>query len=170
MDVMRVPTGLLALLIAIFPLIAAAQGTEVAFGGLRQDSSLPVEVTADQLQVSQADGTAVFTGHVVVGQGEMRLSADKVDVEYATKGGEPTGRISRLHATGNVVLVNGAEAAEAREALYSIDQSNIVMTGDVLMTQGQNALSGQRLVVDLNTGIGRMEGRVKTIFQSGADE
>ena len=41
------------------------------------------------------------------------------------------------------------------------------MTGDVILTQGPNALSGERLIVDLTSGTGRMEGRVRTIFQTG---
>lgn len=166
----KVRVGLVALSLLLLPALALAQGAQVAFGALRQDPTLPVEVTADELRVDQSKGTATFTGNVVVGQGEMRLSADRVDVEYATEGNDPTGRISRLHATGNVVLVNGAEAAEARDAVYTIDSGSIVMTGDVLLTQGQNALAGQRLVVDLTTGTGTMEGRVKTIFQTGTSE
>ena len=65
------------------------------------------------------------------------------------------------------MLVNGAEAAEAQKAVYAVDRGSIVMSGSVLLTQGQNALSGERFVVDLGSGTGRMEGRVKTIFQTG---
>lgn len=142
-----------------------AQGANVAFGALKHDSSLPVEIAADQLQINQETGKAVFRGNVEVGQGEMRLAAAVVEVEY--EGGESsTGKVQRLHATGGVTLVSGAEAAEAREAVYTIGSSQIVMTGDVLLTQGQNALSGQKLVVDLDKGTGVMEGRVRTVFKS----
>ncbi|MGR3792501.1 LptA/OstA family protein [Vannielia litorea] len=145
-----------------------AQGANVAFGALKHDSSLPVEIAADQLQINQETGKAVFRGNVEVGQGEMRLAAAMVEVEY--EGGESaTGKVSRLHATGGVTLVSGAEAAEAREAVYTIGSSEIVMTGDVLLTQGQNALSGQKLVVDLDKGTGVMEGRVRTVFRSDAE-
>ena len=41
------------------------------------------------------------------------------------------------------------------------------MEGDVLLTQGQNALSSQKLRIDLNAGTGRLEGRVETIFMPG---
>lgn len=162
--------GLAAVALAIMPILASAQGTPVAFGGLQHDSELPVEVTADQLNVDQAAGTAIFTGDVLVGQGTMRLSANRVKVEYATENGEVTGRISEMQATGDVVLVNGAEAAESEKAVYTIDTGSVVMTGNVLLTQGQNALSGDRLVIDLDTGKGVMEGRVKTIFQTGSTE
>ena len=42
------------------------------------------------------------------------------------------------------------------------------MEGDVLLTQGQNALSSEQLSIDLNAGTGRLEGRVKTIFVPGS--
>ncbi len=161
-------SGLLALLLMLLAPMVLAQGAEVAFGGLKQDSSLPVEITSDELRLDQAAGTAVFTGNVRVGQGEMRLSADRVAVEYGAENGIQTGRIARLLATGNVVLLSGGEAAEAQKAVYTIDSGNIVMTGGVVLTQGQNALSGERLVVDLQSGTGTMQGQVKTIFQPGS--
>ncbi|SDW77334.1 lipopolysaccharide transport periplasmic protein LptA [Litoreibacter albidus] len=149
--------------------MAHAQGASVAFGGLKHDASLPVEITADELTVDQTTGSAVFSGNVVAGQGEMRLSASRVQVQYATENGEATGRIDQLIATGSVTLVNGAEAAEAEKAVYSVDAANIVMTGNVILTQGVNALSGEKLTVDLNTGSGRMSGRVRTIFRTGGN-
>jgi lipopolysaccharide export system protein LptA len=148
---------------ALFPALSLAQGANVAFGGLKQDTTLPVEVSADQLAVNQADGTAEFTGNVLVGQGQMRLSAGRVKVEYTSDGSG----IARLFATEGVTLINASDAAEAREAVYTIDTGTVVMTGDVLLTQGANALSGQKLVIDLTAGTGVMEGRVQTVFQPG---
>ena len=49
-----------ALYFAILSSAVLAQGAEVAFGGLQQDTSLPVEISADRLTISQADGTANF--------------------------------------------------------------------------------------------------------------
>jgi lipopolysaccharide export system protein LptA len=157
---------LAAAIFAGLPAVLAAQGTSVAFGAFTHDSKLPVEVTADSLSVDQADGSAVFQGNVVIGQGEMRITAGRVKVIYAN-GSDATGEIDRLEASGGVTLVSGAEAAEARDAVYSIDAGTIVMTGDVLLTQGRNALSSQKLTVNLNSGTGVLEGGVKTILQTG---
>lgn len=143
---------------------ALAQSAGITFGGIKADTTQPVEVSADTLSVNQTDGSAVFSGNVVVGQGQMRLAAAEVRVEYST--GDQR-RIERLHATGGVTLVSGPDAAEAAEAVYTIDSGQVVLTGSVLLTQGQNALSGDRLTVDLKTGSGRMDGRVKTILQTG---
>lgn len=139
---------------------AIASAQNVAFGTVKADPTLPVEVTADNLDVNQADGTAEFVGNVIVGQGEMRLSANRVLVVYD----EQNSGIDRLQATGNVVLVSGPDAAEAQRADYTIDSGVIVMTGDVLLTQGANALTSERMTVNLITGTAQMKGRVKTII------
>jgi len=139
---------------------AMAQQANIAFGGMTQDTSLPVEVDADSLSINNADGSAVFTGNVIVAQGEMRLTAGEVRVEYTADGGG----IKTLHASGGVTLINTADAAEAQDAIYTIESGNVVMTGDVLLTQGANAISGQKLVINLKDGTGVMEGRVKTVF------
>lgn len=162
--------SILGIVFALCTSIAVhAQGANVAFGGLKHDASLPVEITADELTVDQATGSAVFVGNVVAGQGEMRLSAGRVQVQYAVVNGQATGDIDKLLASGGVTLVNGGEAAEAQSAVYSVSSGEIVMTGDVILTQGPNALSGEKLTVDLNTGKGQMTGRVKTIFQTGGN-
>lgn len=145
--------------------LAAAQGMEVGFGGLRIEPDLPVEVTADQLDVDQQTGEAVFSGNVLISQGEMRLSAQRVEVIYA----QQEGRIARMEATGGVTLVSGQDAAEAARAEYSIEDGTILMSGDVLLTQGSSAISAEEMTVDLTAGTARMTGRVRTLLQTGSD-
>ncbi|MDU8927827.1 lipopolysaccharide transport periplasmic protein LptA [Alisedimentitalea sp. MJ-SS2] len=143
------------------PVAALAQGAQIAFGNVKQDTTKPVEVTADNLAVNQNDGTAVFTGNVLIGQGQMRLSAPKVQVYYNEKGD----RIERMKATGGVTLVSGEDAAEASQADYSIDSGMIHMSGDVLLVQKTSAISADRMVVDTKAGTANMQGRVKTVLQ-----
>jgi lipopolysaccharide export system protein LptA len=156
-------SAITVILIALWGVPALAQ--QIAFGGIRGDSTAPVEITADTLTVDQTTGIATFAGNVLIGQGEMRLSAAEVLVEY----GESTSDISKLRASGGVTLVSGAEAAEAQEAVYTLKDSLVVMTGDVLLTQGQNIMAGQSLTVNLTTGTGNMAGRVRTVLQPGSN-
>lgn len=143
------------------PGFAVAQGAQIAFGDTQQDASAPVEVTADDLSINQSDGTAVFTGNVLIGQGEMRLSAPRVLVVYL----QDQSGISRLEATGGVTLVSGEDAAEASEADYNIETGLIELEGDVLLVQGPNALTAEKMFVDTRAGTARMSGRVKTVLQ-----
>jgi lipopolysaccharide export system protein LptA len=150
---------LLPLLLAAGP--ALGQGADITLGGLRQDTSLPVEVTADALSIDQQSGRAVFTGNVVIGQGTMRLSAPRVLVVYL----EDQSGIEELRASGGVVLVSGEDAAEAREADYNLQSGMIVLRGDVLLLQGDNAISSEAMTVNTNSGTARMSGRVRTLLQ-----
>src|SRR5919106_2050282 len=97
--------------------MAAAQDTQVPFGGFSHDASLPVEITSDALELDQAAGTATFTGEVKVGQGALRLAADRIEVFYVDTAGSGTGEVQRMVATGAVTLTNGTEAAEADRAV-----------------------------------------------------
>lgn len=152
---------LLALL-AVNPVAAVAQ-TAIDLTGLKQDTSLPVEVTADSLAVDQGTGKAIFTGNVQVVQGEMTISAGEARVEYT-----PDGKgIDRVLFFGRVMFASPTDAAEADEAVYTIASGEVVMTGDVLLTQGTTTISGARLVYNLDAGTGSMEGRVQTVFVPG---
>lgn len=140
-----------------------AQETQVAFGSSSADPSLPVEVTSKTLNVNQEDGSAEFVGDVVVIQGEMRLTAERVLVIYNK---ERSG-IERMEATENVVLVSPPDAAEGDWAEYTIDSGVIVMKGNVLLTQGPSIISGDQMNANLTSGTATMTGRVKTILQQG---
>jgi lipopolysaccharide export system protein LptA len=135
----------------------------VAFGTVQDNSGLPVEVTADNLSVDQNTGIAIFTDNVVIVQGEMRLSADRVLVVYDTQ----AQGIQRIEATGNVVLISGEDAAESERADYNVDDGTIVMLGNVLVVQGPSTLTGDRMTVQLDDGTAQMSGRVKTVLQTG---
>ena len=142
-----------------------AQQTNVSFGGLKGDPTLPVAVEADSLDVNQNDGTALLQGSVVVSQGEMQLSADRVFVVYNSQ----ARGIERLEAEGNVLLVSGPDAAESNRAEYTIDSGVVVMTGNVLLTQGPAAITGDRMTVQLTEGTAQMTGRVRTVLQPQQD-
>lgn len=147
------------------PAAVSAQSTDVAFGGISADLDAPVEVTSDSLAVDQETGTAVFSGNVVIGQGELRISAGEVRIVY----GEDAGTIVRLVASGGVTFVTATEAAEAQDADYDLTTGQLIMSGEVLLTQGATAIAAERMVIDLVSGSARMEGRVRTILQQSAN-
>jgi len=149
-----------------FTLLLAAPAlaqTNVNLGGISADPNAPVEITADSLSVDQETGTAIFDGNVVLGQGDLRLSAGRVQVVY----NEASGEISRLSATGGVTFVTDTEAAEADSADYNLDAGTLVMNGNVLLTQGASAIASDTMRINLTDGSAQMDGRVRTIFNQG---
>ena len=152
-----------------FPVALLAQGTSLAIGTGAFNSGLPVEVSADALSVDQGSGAATFDGNVLVVQGDVRMSAGKVVVVYATGDSGSANGIARLIASGGVTFVTATDAAEANTAEYSIEGGTVTLEGNVLLTQGATAISGEKLVVDLTSGNGRMEGRVRTVIGGGGN-
>lgn len=151
--------------LACLALPLLAQEAKIAFGALEQDTTLPVEVAADQLSVNNADGTAVFSGNVAVKQGEMTLTAAEVLVKYATDGTS----IDQLIATGGVKITNLGDSAEGNEAVYSVATGMIELSGDVALSQGSSSMRGQKLIINLTDGTGIMTGRVTTTFVPGGN-
>ncbi|MFO1137923.1 MAG: lipopolysaccharide transport periplasmic protein LptA [Paracoccus sp. (in: a-proteobacteria)] len=158
--------GLLMPMILSLALAAAPALAQNTGFGNAQDTKLPVEVTSEQLSVDQKTGVATFTGKVVIVQGQMRLAADRVTVTYAQ--GDKR-RISAMHAEGNVTMVSGEDAAESRAADYDVESGNVVLTGDVLMTQTGNVVAGEKVVVNLATGTAQASGRVRSVLQPGTN-
>ena len=128
-----------------------------------------MEITSDRLDLDQAAGTAVFAGNVKVGQGELRLAADRVQVFYVAgaggwrRAGAADGRERQRHA-----VERHARRRRPSEAVYEVVAGTVDMQGDVLLTQGRNALSSQKLHIDLDAGTAQIEGRVQTIFTPGS--
>ncbi|MCA8881064.1 MAG: lipopolysaccharide transport periplasmic protein LptA [Rhodobacteraceae bacterium] len=156
----------------IAPIAAAAQTTGVQLGGFTNPNpDAPVEITSKRLDLSRAAGTALFTGDVVAIQGEMRLNAQWVLVEYVMLPDGTVGQdIDTITARDKVLLVTPTEAAEGDEAIYHPLTNDVVMTGNVLLTQGTNTVAGDKMTVDLETGMGQVEGRVRTILQPGSEK
>ena len=151
----------IALILALLLGTAANAQTNIDLGGISADPKAPVEVSADNLSVDQDSGTAVFSGNVVIGQGDLRLSAGSVRVVYS----DSTGDIAQLLATDGVTLVTDSAAAEAATADYNLTTGILTLSGSVLLTQGASALSAEQMTIDLNSGRAQMSGRVRTVFQ-----
>jgi lipopolysaccharide export system protein LptA len=152
--------------IALFAVLLASSvtaQTNIDLGGITTDPNAAVEVAADSLSVNQETGTAIFDGNVVSGQGVLRIAAGRAEVVYDGA----SGNIASFAASGGVTFATATEAAEAQNATYDLTNGQLILTGEVLLTQGPSALSADRMTIDVNTGNAQMEGRVRTVFQQG---
>tara|TARA_B100001063_G_C16699872_1_gene521983 strand:- start:27 stop:509 length:483 start_codon:yes stop_codon:yes gene_type:complete len=145
--------GLLLLSTKVF-----AQNASLSLSGANHDINLPVEITANNLSINQSSNSAIFEGTAYVGQGSLRLSADKIVVRY----NQDTGKVTSVEATGKVVFTNGEDIAEAESAIYKIDSGLLSMSGNVLLVQGKSTISGNYLDMDILKNIANLSGNVKT--------
>jgi lipopolysaccharide export system protein LptA len=129
---------------------------------LDHDSSLPIEITADQLDVDQNQQLATFKGNVDAVQGELVLSADLLKVHYGSGGAAAanSGSIRRIEAEGNVFLSSPQETAQGEVGVYDVETDSITIEGSVVLTRDDNVIRGQRLEIDLVSGQSRMAAAV----------
>ena len=145
--------------------MGAAQGASVSMGVQNHDSSTPVEITSENLEVDQENSVATFTGDVIVVQGDITMTCQKMRVEYGENPDTGANEIEVIRMSGGVTFVSPEEAAESDRAIYTLKTDIIVMLDNVLVTQGPTALSADKLTYNLDSGDGLMEGNVKTILQ-----
>lgn len=135
----------------------------------------PIDIAADALTVDEATRTQVWTGKVEALQGQNRLRADKLTVYHGKSGGGAStapapamGDIERLEARGNVYFVSPTQVVRGDVAVYTQSTDTLVVTGDVILKQGENVLKGSRLVVNVGAGRATMDqstgGRVRGVF------
>jgi lipopolysaccharide export system protein LptA len=119
------------------------------------DTSAPVDVAADRIEVQDRADRAIFSGNVDVRQGRLRLNTARLTVAYSSTGGID---IDRLEATGGVTLTSPSETARSQYAIYDLDRRLVTMIGGVTLTQGESRINGGRLVLDLSSGRAVMDG------------
>ncbi|PHQ71562.1 MAG: lipopolysaccharide transport periplasmic protein LptA [Sneathiella sp.] len=134
------------------------------------DTNLPLEITADSLEIRQDKQTAVFIGKVEVVQGEIRMRSDKLVVFYSDKKSSIEGapaNIRKIDATGNVFLSSPRETAQGDTGTYDVRNKRVDLMGNVVLTQGKNVLRGEKMTLDLITGKSRVDGGPATEGKSG---
>ena len=99
------------------------------------DTSLPIEIEADQLEVQQEAEKATFAGNVVVVQGDLTLRSERLLVHYALDGdGAAEQAIRRIEVEGGVTVASARETASSQRGVYDVVEGTLVLTGDVTLT------------------------------------
>jgi lipopolysaccharide export system protein LptA len=144
------------------------RGSPNALQGFSQNRNQPVRIEAASLEVRDKDKVATFQGNVKVVQGDTVMRCKTLVVFYESQGPAgsmksaapgPGGRqqISRLEARGGVVVTQKDQTATGETGIFDMRANTVTLSGNVVVSQGNNVMRGERLVVDLTTGISRVE-------------
>jgi lipopolysaccharide export system protein LptA len=141
---MRLARLLIPLLSLAAPAIAVAEGDS--------GSKKPIDITANEAEVVQSKCLAIWRGQAEARQGEARLRADTISVYAVVKSvgadGKPVcGGTDRIEATGRVFYVTDKQSARGDKAIYSQSADTVVMTGNVVVIQGDDVAQGERLTI-----------------------
>lgn len=144
-------------LVTILLLAVAAPAAAQTSALKNHNTDAPIDFDANRIEVQDKQNQALLTGDVRIRQAEMTLNADTVKIFYLRpKTGDP--QVKRLDAQGSVVLTSPSERATGRYGIYDVTSKQVTMIGDVVLTQGQSVLRGQRLAIDLDSGRSTLDG------------
>jgi lipopolysaccharide export system protein LptA len=151
-----------------------------------QDKDQPVQIEAASLEVRDKNKMATFSGDVQVVQGDTTMKCQKLVVFYGQEVGiaqkdagtapnpppdakpatkpaaAPVGpkgaqNIRRIEARGGVTVITKDQNASGDLGVYDLIAKTITLTGNVVVSQGQNVIHGERVVVDTVSGNARVE-------------
>jgi lipopolysaccharide export system protein LptA len=152
--------------------------------GFSQNRDEPIHINSRRLEVQDKKKVATFVGDVHLTQGDTTLTCQTLIVYYeqnAASGKDPgvvqaqsgpaggQQQIRRLIAKGDVVVMQKDQTATGNQGVFEMKTNIVTLEGNVVVTQGPNVVRGDRLVVDLTSGLSRVQsahgnGRVEGLF------
>ena len=175
----------------------AMSGVPNAMQGFSQNRDQPIQIEAASLEMRDKKKEATFSGNVKVVQGDTTMTSKSLVVFYdsgpaapaspqptaprgsksgsmqsATPGPGGSSSIRRLEARGSVVVTQKDQVVTGDTAIFDTRANLITMAGGVVLTQCKNVLRGDRLKVDMTTGVSRVESdtnKVQGMFMQGQD-
>ncbi len=176
-------------------------GVPNAMQGFSQNRDQPIQIEAASLEMRDKKKEATFSGNVKVIQGDTTMTskvlvvfyessdqsqnappagakgaAKSAPIQAASPGPGGSSQIKRLEAKGNVVVTQKDQVVTGETAVFDTKTNLITMMGGatgVVLTQCKNVLRGDRLLVDMTTGVSRVEsdsGKVQALLPQGGGD
>jgi lipopolysaccharide export system protein LptA len=160
----------------------AMSGVPNAMQGFSQNRDRPIRIEAASLEMRDKKKEATFAGNVKVVQGDTTMTSKSLvasgpapapkgsksaPMQSATPGPGGSSSIRRLEAKGSVVVTQKDQVVTGEAAIFDTRANLITMVGGVVLTQCKNVMRGDRLKVDMTTGVSRVEadGKVDVLIE-----
>ncbi len=156
-------------------------------------SKEPVNITADKLDFLNKDNKLIYTGNVVVIQGDSTLKGSVLNIDLqrdqpgaggatapatpasadATAPGQGSS-VRHMEVDGPVTLISKDQVGTGNHASYDKAENKVYLNGNVTLSQGTNVTQGDRLVYDMTSGQAQVYsgqtngGRVSSVFTPGS--
>ena len=141
---------------------------------LPEDADQPIHIRADNAEIDQQQGLAIYRGEVRVEQGTLRVTADEMTVEYVDQ------KVVRIIAKGNPayyrqqIEAGKAEVtAHSSVIIYFTQEERLDLLGDAFLTQEGSEITGDLITYDIVAGkvdaTAENDERIRMILQPAAD-
>jgi LPS export ABC transporter protein LptC/lipopolysaccharide transport protein LptA len=136
----------------------------------RTDSTAPIDIDADVLDVADKVKTATFRGAVHAVQGDFTIRTPELVATYSGEAGLTTGgdtkaapaQLTKIRANQKVeVTSSNDQSATGDWAEFDTKADTVTIGGNVMLKKGGSVALGPKAVIDMTTGITVMENSVK---------
>lgn len=150
----------------LFSFVSVAGAQQTNFGLNLSGGKEPLKIDANDMEMRDKEGIAIFSGNVSVVQGDRMLRAGKMIVYYSkpeengakpaktsTGGGLGSSGIDKMEASGKVYIKSGTQVAIGDQGTFNGASNVMVLTGaKVVLTDGENVATGCKLTAHMDTG------------------
>jgi outer membrane protein assembly factor BamD len=109
------------------------------------DTDQPIDITSDRVETYTKEGLITFKGNVTARQRDMVIYADSLEAMISQDGKT----IEKVTAGGNVKIQQGLRVANCEKAIFYNLEKKVVLTGEPRVWEGDNMVSGEEIVVDV---------------------
>ena len=115
-----------------------------------------ITIISNKLSVEMNKRKSIFTGDVHAYNETLKVWSDEMTIKLKIEKDE----IKEILANGNVKIIRLVEGSEiyGDAANYSLEEEIIIITGNVVVIENGNLVSGNELVVDLKSSSSIMLG------------
>jgi len=165
--------------LTFFTVIGGVMGMDV----LAADA--PIHIEASRMTSTEKSNSVVFTGDVDAKQGDVRIRSDEMTVFYnalesptkqkdTKKPTQPaekksTQQVEKLICIGNVEVTRGEWLGTAKKMLYLSKERQVILTENAKAWQGQNMVSGEKIIYYLDEGRSEVIGGSKATTAGETD-
>ncbi len=121
---------------------------------VKKADDTPIVITSESLTADNKNNRAVFEGSVVAKTDDITMYSDTMTVFYDNV----ERKVNRIHAVGNVKVVNKARALFSEEAIYFDGEGKIIFSGNPKVVEGENVITGRQITFFLKDERAEIEG------------
>lgn len=167
---------------AAAPKAKAGKKSGAPFAGFGSNSKEPIKIDSNKLEVFDKENRAVYSGDVVLVQGQTTLRSSTMTVFYVSSktgggtsnAGAGQNSIRKIDFAGPVSILSGTQSATSKFMTYDAQAETVTLTGNVVIADCDNVQRGERAIYDIKTGKATVDaggkGRVQGIFTPGSED
>ena len=143
----------------------AKEGSKKSGSGFEFNKKDPIYISADWMEVDQKQNTITYKGRVVAVQADMTMRSEALTAYYDAE----LKQMKQIIAEGKVNVTQGMRVATGDKAVFDDKAKTVTLTGSPVMRQGNNQVSGSKVVyyVEQDKAIAEGDGKIRvqaTIF------